>query len=292
MNQINAYHDNTDDDAISLAELLAKLADFWRRRRVIAVALMVAGVMLGGLAAAFLNPWVVQVNVRNIDGFFDLNTLKSVQFSLHTYGLLLSDAAGDPTLAKKVEAKLEANNWIEQNITPEYSISKADLRSSSLPDQAQAVLAQNSQLLFLRVQVTDSDVAEAEKQASLIANLGARLAMREQLLSYLVSQLDLFRKEVTNDNPQLSAARITFAATDRHLALAQDVARKLGSDGMPTSTSQVLMQSQLSAGSGDAVFLPIDRQVSGMEIASGLRQADLDQWLPRFTHEVQLPLTC
>ena len=70
MNQINAYHDNTDDDAVSFAELLAKLADFWRRRRVIAVALMVTGVMLGGLAAAFLNPWVVEVNVRNIDGFF------------------------------------------------------------------------------------------------------------------------------------------------------------------------------------------------------------------------------
>ena len=271
-----------DNDTILLVDILRRLYAFWLSRRLFIIGFILAGLAFGGIAAAFFNPWLVQLNIRNVDDFFDFNSLKSVQSSLRASDKALTETNSDPILAKKVQSKLETPNWIEQNITPEFSVSKAELRSSSLPDQAQTALAEKSQFLFLRIQVTDADATEAEKQGRLIANLTTRLVMKEQFLSFFTQQAATMRREIEQDSKELAVSRENLAAVERQLFLAKGVADRMAENGRSNAPGQVSVQSQLAVGAGETVFFPIDIQVSGLEIQRGMQMANLERWSFRF----------
>jgi hypothetical protein len=240
--------------------------------------ILVSGLALGGIVAEFFNPWVVQLSVRNVDGAFDLNSLKSLQMGLRSLGRAISDEAYEPDIAKKVGLKLEAPNWIEQNVTPEFSVSKSDLRSSNLPDQAQQALGQSAQFTYLTIKVTDGDAFKAEQQAKLIASAASRLSMREQFLDILSRQSRAIQTELEKDTSALPDLRLKLDETDHRLALAKDIAERLPEDARGNSASQFSLRGQGTNGDLDqTIFLPIETQVKGLQIQSGLQEALIDQ---------------
>jgi len=270
--------DNLDQN-ISIFDVISRLRGFWFSRRLLIVLLIVSGFALGLIGQIFFNPWVVQLNIRNLDGIFELSSLRNILLALKSVQSDELQTLSDPIVAKKVLQKFETTNWIEQNIAPEYSISKADLRASALPDQAQQALGADSKILYLGIKTMNSDAVEAEKEARLIAEIVERLQIREQLLSLFSGQLVSSRSDILNAVSHLAEARSAFAITELHLALANKVSEKSSANGKARQSSQITVLNQSSTGTSDTVFLPLDQQLDGLQIEDGLQEAKIDIWV-------------
>jgi hypothetical protein len=269
---------NLNED-ISIFDVILRLRGFWFARRLLIVSLILGGISAGFIGQIFFNPWMVQLNIRNLEGIFELSSLRNILLMLKSVQIDELQALSDPIIAKKVLAKLETTNWMEQNIAPEYSISKTDLKASALPDQAQLALGADTKILYLGIKIMNSDAAEAEKETRLIADLVLRLQIREQLLGFFSNRLATSRSDYLDAVSHLAEARSAFAVTELHLALANKVSEKSNADGKASVPSQVSVQNQLSTGINDTVFLPLDRQLEGLQIADGLQEAAIDLWV-------------
>ena len=279
MDEISFRSTKKLDQEMSIFDIILRLRVFWFARRVLIIVLILGGVTLGFIGQIFFNPWTLQLNIRNLDGIFESTSLRNILLGLKSVQIAELETLNDPIVAKKVLAKLEATNWIEQNIVPEYSVSKADMRSSGLPDQALQALGADSKIIYLGIKIINSDAAEAEREARLIADLVERLQAREQLVGFLSSQLVASRSDYLNAVSHSAEARSEFANTELHLALANKVSEKLTADEKVSLSGQVMAQNQLSTGSSDAVFLPLDRQLLGLQITHGLQGAKIDLWV-------------
>jgi hypothetical protein len=262
---------------LSMIELILLVRAFISARRIAISVILAGGLALGGLAAVFFYPWVVQLSIRNMDGAFDFNSTKSIQVGLRSLGSELLRHEEPQEIAKKVELKLEAPNWIEQNVTPEFSVSKSDLRSSNLPDQAQQNAGQSSQITYFTIKVTDADAFQAERQAKLIASLVVRYSMREQFIDILTSLRRAVQTDWEKDAAAIPNLQLGLKATSRHLDLAKDVSGNLAAQSQNTKIMQSEFPCQIANGVDQTIYLPIDTQINGLQIQTGLQNALIDQ---------------
>jgi hypothetical protein len=265
------------DDEISLLDMLYRFLDFWRARRAAIIACVVIGPILGMGVAVFFNPWSVQLNIRNENGFFSLNDLKSMQTALRDNGPDLLDAANGSETNARLRSKLTAPNWIEQNIVPDLSFSKTDLRSSALPDKAAEAVGQNSQLLYLQVNITDADANEARNEARILGDLCLRLTLRDQIKGFLLGQVANLDAERAKLEASLPGAIIGFETVDRHLNLARDLQTKYPADRPELRAAQLSISNLVGSGADQIKYLPLETQLSGLEIEQGLRKTELEQ---------------
>lgn len=290
-----------NDGEISLVDTVRSVSRFMKARRNVIFIIWLLSLSIGVLGAFVFNPILVEVRIkndasrieppktesqknenmqndnRNVISFFKLESFRTLQLSLIAALENRSIRNLDAIALERVKLKLKTQNWINENITPEFSISKLDLRSSALPDKAAEVVSQNATLVFLKIANSGPKADEALEEARLMAALCIETALQNQINEFLITQLSNQEAEIKKMTTSMPLVITEITAIEQKLTILKRLKDTYPSDNADQRTTQLTISNMVDSAADQTKFLPLSTQVTGFEIELGIKRSELDQ---------------
>ena len=269
------YNINENHD-ISLIDIILKIKTFLKKRKTTILTIILLNLSIICTVYYVFNPWQIKLSISNINNIFDPNSSKSLLRDLRAYSRSIISRDKQKDIADSVITKLETPNWIERNIANELTLSKSDMRTADLPEQAQTALSAKSGTAYLTITIVDNDKIMAENQAVLIANAILDVKFTEIFKNYILEQSSSVRAERQKIVSELPTHRTNYISTDKHLKVARNLNNQMSQTRENLNANQFSISNQIDTSSNSIYFLPIEKQLSGLEIENKMQELNID----------------